>query len=72
MINGGFDRGAQLAPPAKALTVQMAALGVVAAYREDRRLDDIETSLVDACRRISLVAAEGRFETTGFMTGPDS
>jgi aminoglycoside phosphotransferase (APT) family kinase protein len=49
--------------PAKALTVQMAALSVVAAYREDRQLDDIETSLVDACRRISLVAAEGRFET---------
>jgi aminoglycoside phosphotransferase (APT) family kinase protein len=38
--------------PARALAVQSAALAVAAAARTDRPLDEIETALVDACRRI--------------------
>jgi Phosphotransferase enzyme family len=48
--------------PARALTVQMAARGLVAARRENRPLDDIEWELVDACRRISLWPPLDRFE----------
>jgi hypothetical protein len=39
--------------PARALVVQSAARGVVEAVREDRRLDDVEATLVDACGRIT-------------------
>ncbi|WP_438031542.1 aminoglycoside phosphotransferase family protein [Sorangium sp. So ce204] len=38
--------------PARALAVQAAALAVAAASREGRPLDDVETALVDACRRM--------------------
>jgi hypothetical protein len=38
--------------PARALAVQAAALAVAAADREGRPLDEVETALVDACRRI--------------------
>jgi len=38
--------------PARALAVQSAALAVAAAGRAARPLDEIETALVDACRRI--------------------
>ena len=47
--------------PAQALAVQMAALAVVSADREHRLLDDLERELVDACRRISLLAPLDRF-----------
>jgi hypothetical protein len=39
--------------PARALTVQMAALGTTAAGDDGRPLDGVETALVDACRRIA-------------------
>lgn len=40
---------------ARALAVQSAALAVAAASREGRPLDEVETALVDACRRIARV-----------------
>ncbi|WP_437774395.1 aminoglycoside phosphotransferase family protein [Sorangium sp. So ce1097] len=40
---------------ARALAVQSAALAVSAASREGRPLDEVETALVDACRRIARV-----------------
>ncbi|WP_437806201.1 phosphotransferase [Sorangium sp. So ce1078] len=38
--------------PARALAVQSAALAVAAASRDGRPLDEVETALVDACRRM--------------------
>ncbi|XYH93090.1 aminoglycoside phosphotransferase family protein [Sorangium sp. So ce1128] len=42
---------------ARALAVQSAALAVAAASRDGRPLDDVETALVDACRRMVRVDA---------------
>ncbi|WP_437751715.1 phosphotransferase [Sorangium sp. So ce1389] len=42
---------------ARALAVQSAALAVAAACREGRPLDDVDTALVDACRRMVCVDA---------------
>ncbi|WP_437497962.1 aminoglycoside phosphotransferase family protein [Sorangium sp. So ce1099] len=42
---------------ARALAVQSAALAVAAASRASRPLDDVETALVDACRRMACVDA---------------
>ncbi|MCW2915213.1 MAG: aminoglycoside phosphotransferase [Actinomycetia bacterium] len=39
--------------PARALTIQMAAVSVLYAYEGDRPLDETATALVDTCRRIS-------------------
>ncbi|KWX03831.1 hypothetical protein TH66_10540 [Carbonactinospora thermoautotrophica] len=43
--------------PARALVIQAAALGVAAAAREGRPLDDVEEALVEACRRITRTSA---------------
>lgn len=45
--------------PARALTVQSAALAVTRAEREGRPLDEVDESLVDACGRIAGIAPEG-------------
>lgn len=42
--------------PARALTVQTAALAVAAAAREGRPLDEVEEAFVDACRRIARIS----------------
>jgi hypothetical protein len=47
------DPWAALDVPAKALTVQMAAVSVLYAYEGDRPLDETAAALVDTCRRIS-------------------
>ncbi|MGW2149579.1 phosphotransferase family protein [Nonomuraea bangladeshensis] len=49
---GGGDPWARLDVPARALTVQLAAVAVVNAEREGRELDDVEHSLIEACNRI--------------------
>ena len=45
--------------PARALTVQMAAVSVLYAYEGDRPLDETATALVDTCRRISAGGGPG-------------
>ncbi|WP_431956732.1 phosphotransferase family protein [Nocardia lijiangensis] len=47
------DEWVALDIPARAVAVQTAALAVAAAGREGRELDDLDTALVDACRRIA-------------------
>lgn len=47
------DEWTALDTPARAVAVQAAALALVAAAREKRELDDLDTALVDACRRIA-------------------
>ncbi|TQM30666.1 phosphotransferase [Nocardia bhagyanarayanae] len=47
------DEWIALDTPARAVAVQAAALALVAAAREKRELDDLDTALVDACRRIA-------------------
>ncbi|MEU2252966.1 phosphotransferase [Nocardia xishanensis] len=49
----GADEWTALDIPARAVAVQAAALAVTAAGRERRELDDLDTALVDACRRIA-------------------
>ncbi len=49
---GAGDPWARLDVPARALTVQLAAVAVVNAEREGRELDEVEHSLVEACDRI--------------------
>ncbi|NGO74974.1 aminoglycoside phosphotransferase family protein [Streptomyces sp. YC504] len=44
--------------PAKALTVQTAALAVAKAVRENRALDEVEETVVRACDRIAALPAE--------------
>ncbi|MBO4260971.1 aminoglycoside phosphotransferase family protein, partial [Streptomyces griseorubiginosus] len=41
--------------PARALTVQTAARAVTKAITEDRPLDEIEMSVIDACARMGSV-----------------
>ncbi|MGH3750463.1 MAG: hypothetical protein ACRDT8_24065, partial [Micromonosporaceae bacterium] len=43
--------------PARALTVQSAALAVAAAHRQRRPLDEWEQPFVDACHRIAALTA---------------
>ncbi len=52
----GADEWTALDRPARAVAVQAAALAVVAAGREGRELDDLDTALVDACRRIAMAS----------------
>lgn len=44
--------------PARALTVQTAALAIVKAVAADRPLDEVELAVVDACDRMGSVPAE--------------
>lgn len=53
------DPWAALDVPARALTVQSAALAVVRAGREGRAPDEVDEALVDACGRIAGIAHEG-------------
>ncbi|NYI06357.1 aminoglycoside phosphotransferase family protein [Allostreptomyces psammosilenae] len=47
------DLWGRLDPPARALTVQMCALRLAEAFREDREPDEDEAALVAACERIA-------------------
>lgn len=49
---GDGDPWARLDVPARALTVQLAAVAVLNAFRESRELDEVEHSLVESCNRI--------------------
>ncbi|MEW9552741.1 phosphotransferase family protein [Nonomuraea sp. NPDC050783] len=51
-LGRGDDPWARLDVPARALTVQLAAVAVVNAARENRELDEVEHSLVESCNRI--------------------
>ncbi|MEV0231430.1 phosphotransferase [Nonomuraea sp. NPDC050786] len=51
-LGAGDDPWRRLDLPARALTVQLAAVAVVNAQREGRELDEVEFSLVEACNRI--------------------
>ncbi|MFH8290498.1 phosphotransferase family protein [Streptomyces sp. NPDC018059] len=50
---GGADPWPALDVPARALTVQTAALAITKAVAADRPLDEIEQALIDACDRMS-------------------
>lgn len=52
-LAGAADPWERLDLPARALTVQLAAGALAAARRESRPIDEVETALVDACRRIA-------------------
>lgn len=52
-IPASGDPWPQLDYPARALTVQSAALAIVSAMRDERKLDDIESVLIDTCARIA-------------------
>ncbi|MEV0030606.1 phosphotransferase [Nocardia sp. NPDC050793] len=52
----GADEWTALDIPARAVAVQAAALAVVAAGRDGRELDDLDTALVDACQRIAMAS----------------
>jgi aminoglycoside phosphotransferase (APT) family kinase protein len=49
---GSGDPWERLDLPARALTVQLAAVGVFKAQRDSRELDEVEQSLIEACDRI--------------------
>jgi aminoglycoside phosphotransferase (APT) family kinase protein len=51
-LGRGDDPWVRLDLPARALTVQLAAVAVFNAWRESRELDEVEHSLVESCNRI--------------------
>ncbi|TMR90910.1 phosphotransferase [Nonomuraea basaltis] len=51
-LGQGDDPWRRLDVPARALTVQLAAVAVLNAEREGRELDEVEHSLVESCNRI--------------------
>ncbi|MGN9839969.1 phosphotransferase family protein [Nonomuraea sp. H19] len=51
-LGPGDDPWRRLDLPARALTIQLAAVAVVNAEREGRELDEVEHSLVESCNRI--------------------
>ncbi|MGW0804611.1 phosphotransferase family protein [Nonomuraea sp. NPDC002799] len=51
-LGQGHDPWERLDVPARALTVQLAAVAVVNAESESRELDEVEHSLVESCNRI--------------------
>lgn len=51
-LGRGDDPWRRLDVPARALTVQLAAVAVVNAAGESRELDEVEHSLIEACNRI--------------------
>ncbi|MEV0383883.1 phosphotransferase [Nonomuraea sp. NPDC050643] len=51
-LGQGDDPWRRLDLPARALTVQLAAVAVLNAEREGRELDEVEHSLVESCNRI--------------------
>jgi aminoglycoside phosphotransferase (APT) family kinase protein len=51
-LGPGDDPWRRLDVPARALTVQLAAVAVVNAERDGRELDEVEHSLVESCNRI--------------------
>lgn len=51
-LGRGDDPWQHLDLPARALTVQLAAVAVLNAFRERRELDEVEHSLVESCNRI--------------------
>ncbi|WP_370411120.1 phosphotransferase family protein [Streptomyces fradiae] len=55
---GGADPWARLDVPARALTVQTAALAVAKSTAEGRPLDDVEDVMIDTCARIGSLRTE--------------
>ncbi|MDK1473442.1 phosphotransferase [Streptomyces sp. 549] len=55
----GDDPWAVLDVPARALTAQTAATGLLRALAEDRPPDEVEQALLDACLRIARIAPAG-------------
>ncbi|MEV0196190.1 phosphotransferase [Nonomuraea sp. NPDC050691] len=51
-LGDGADPWRRLDLPARAVTIQLAAVAVVNAGRDGRELDEVEHSLVEACNRI--------------------
>ncbi|MFI6925535.1 phosphotransferase family protein [Nonomuraea spiralis] len=51
-LGQGDDPWQRLDLPARALTVQLAAVAVLNAERENRELDEVEHSLIESCSRI--------------------
>ncbi|MFE0097047.1 aminoglycoside phosphotransferase family protein, partial [Streptomyces sp. NPDC059015] len=55
---GGADPWPPLDVPARAVTVQAAALAVARSTAEGRDLDDVERAMTDACARIASLPPE--------------
>ncbi|MGW2221786.1 phosphotransferase, partial [Nonomuraea sp. NPDC001684] len=51
-LGQGDDPWQRLDLPARALTVQLAAVAVLNAEREKRELDEVEHALIESCSRI--------------------
>ncbi|MER6583762.1 aminoglycoside phosphotransferase family protein, partial [Nonomuraea sp. NPDC001023] len=51
-LGQGDDPWQRLDLPARALTVQLAAVAVLNAERENRELDEVEHALIESCSRI--------------------
>ncbi|NUK13581.1 aminoglycoside phosphotransferase family protein, partial [Streptomyces lunaelactis] len=61
-VPGDGDPWPQLDVPARALTVQTAALALAKSAAEHRDLDDVEQIMIDACARIAALPPELEYE----------
>ncbi|MFD9222825.1 phosphotransferase family protein [Streptomyces sp. NPDC060064] len=62
-VTGDGDPWPQLDVPARALTVQTAALALAKSAAEHRDLDEVEQTMIDACARIAALPPELEFES---------
>ncbi|MCX4821800.1 aminoglycoside phosphotransferase family protein [Streptomyces sp. NBC_01142] len=62
-VRGDADPWPQLDVPARALTVQTAALALAKSAAEQRDLDEVEEIMIDACARIAALPPELEFES---------
>ncbi|MDJ0464853.1 aminoglycoside phosphotransferase family protein [Streptomyces sp. H27-C3] len=63
-VCGDGDPWPELDVPARALTVQTAALALAKSAAENRPLDEVEEMVIEACGRIAALPPEFGFETT--------
>lgn len=63
-VRGDADPWPQLDVPARALTVQTAALALAKSAAERRDLDEVEQIMIDACARIAALPPELEVETS--------
>ncbi|MDQ0944779.1 phosphotransferase family protein [Streptomyces sp. V1I1] len=61
-VHADADPWPQLDVPARALTIQTAALALAKSAAEHRDPDDVEEAVIDACARIAALPAELEFE----------
>ncbi|TQK43380.1 phosphotransferase family enzyme [Streptomyces sp. SLBN-118] len=61
-VGGDGDPWPQLDVPARALTVQTAALALAKSSAEHREPDEVEQAMIDACARIAALPPELEFE----------